>query len=179
MVSTEGLKKAEVLAALFNASRPQGMGFLQYTPEPMSSGEASEILASGVVYFDYLKGRVMKLSLKDDAGFEEWGYDRDNGSGAAERAIAAIRDNSGNVNSPEIRQLHQVGKLNAAAQVKTKLNEETRFDGGVVTLGLSDVADVLGPAVDAAIDMATSFDAPTDSPFEGGSSDGGGASSSW
>lgn len=40
--------------------------------------------------FDYLKGRVMKVNLSGDT-LNEWGYDRDNGTGAAERAIASLR----------------------------------------------------------------------------------------
>lgn len=35
-----GLSKASVLAALYNAARPQGMGFLQYDPKPMSEADA-------------------------------------------------------------------------------------------------------------------------------------------
>ena len=34
-ISLVGLSKAAVLAALYNASKPQGMGFLQFNPKPM------------------------------------------------------------------------------------------------------------------------------------------------
>jgi hypothetical protein len=34
-IDLKGLNKAAVLAALYNASKPQGMGFLQYDPTPM------------------------------------------------------------------------------------------------------------------------------------------------
>ena len=47
--------KAEVLAALYNASHPQGLGILHYDPTPMSAHEAREFLAQ-TTYFDYLKG---------------------------------------------------------------------------------------------------------------------------
>ena len=40
MISIEGLDKSKVLAALYNASRPQGMGFMQYDPNPMTEEEA-------------------------------------------------------------------------------------------------------------------------------------------
>ena len=81
MISIAGLDKAEVLAALYNAARPQGMGFLQYKPEPMTDREAREILDGGQDYFDYLNGRAMKVSLKSADQLEERLYDRDNGAG--------------------------------------------------------------------------------------------------
>lgn len=52
----------------------------------MTIGEAKEILDSGITYFDYLKGRVMKVDLCGNE-FDPWLYDRDNGRGAAARAI--------------------------------------------------------------------------------------------
>ena len=90
MIDTTGLKKSAVLATLYNASKPQGLGFLQFDPAPMTEEEAEEILKTGT-YFDYLKGRVMKVDLKDDTGFEEYLYDRDNGHDAAQKAINHLR----------------------------------------------------------------------------------------
>ncbi len=80
--------KAEVLAALYNHSKPQGMGFLHFTSEVMGKEEAQELL-KGFKYFDYLKGRIMKVDLRGDE-LNPALYDRDNGEGAAERAIATI-----------------------------------------------------------------------------------------
>lgn len=37
MVDTRGLKKSAVLAALYNASKPQGLGFLHFDPVPMTT----------------------------------------------------------------------------------------------------------------------------------------------
>lgn len=90
MVNIRGLKKSAVLAALYNASKPQGLGFLHFDPTPMAEEEAEELLKMGD-YFDYLKGRVMKVDLSNDDYFEEWLYDRDNGSGAAQRVINKLR----------------------------------------------------------------------------------------
>ena len=42
-------------------------------------------------YFDYLYGRVLKVDLKGDDGFEEWLYDRDNGEGAAQQSLDDYR----------------------------------------------------------------------------------------
>src|SRR5436190_12424669 len=94
------LDKASVLAALYNASRPQGMGFMHYDPEPMQPEEATELLKRST-YFDYLKGRVMKIDLGGST-LDPRLYDRDNGDGAAKRAIEAMQGSG--VNSPTILQ---------------------------------------------------------------------------
>lgn len=87
-ISIAGLDKAEVLAALYNASKPQGLGFLHFIPRPMTVDEARELLGIRTS-FDYLHGRVMKISLDGDS-MGVWLYDRDNGSGAAERALLPL-----------------------------------------------------------------------------------------
>ena len=90
-VDITGLDKAAVLAALYNASLPQGMGILHYRPEPMSTEQARTLLGQ-TTYFDYLVGRVMKVDLESDTEFDSWGYDRDLGADAAARVIADLRD---------------------------------------------------------------------------------------
>jgi hypothetical protein len=96
MISIKGLDKAAVLVALYNNSKPLGSGFLHYDPLPMTLEEAQDIIKNGssedyfgqiqTTKFDYLKGRVMKVDLSG-VEFDEWGYDRDNGTGAALRAL--------------------------------------------------------------------------------------------
>ena len=82
-----GLDKARVLKALYNHSRPQGMGIFCADPNLMTDEEARALLdANPNRYFDYLKGRVMKVSVHADY-LETALYDRDNGHGAAENAI--------------------------------------------------------------------------------------------
>ena len=77
--------KATVLAALYNRAKPQGMGFLHYDPKPMSIEEARELLTQQT-YFDYCKGRVMKVNLSGTE-LDTRLYNRDNGHEAAECAI--------------------------------------------------------------------------------------------
>ncbi len=86
-----GLNKAEVLAALYNGSRQQGMGFMHARgAEGMTVEQASEEIANNKsMYFDYLHGRVMKIDLSGDELDTEL-YNRDNGRGAAERIIAGL-----------------------------------------------------------------------------------------
>jgi hypothetical protein len=89
IISLEGLDKARVLAALYNHSRPQGMGFLHYDPKPMTIDEARLIGTDH--YIDYLKGRVMKVYLREDT-LDTFLYDRDVGHGAAENVINKLRE---------------------------------------------------------------------------------------
>ena len=84
-ISIKGIDKAAILIALYNVARPLGMGFLHYTPEPMELDEANEIVKK-YTYFDYLKGRVMKVEIGGDELYTRL-FDRDNGEGAAERAL--------------------------------------------------------------------------------------------
>ena len=83
--------KAAVLAVLYNYARPLNLGYYMFNPSPMSIEEAREILASGRTYFDYHKGRVMKISLEGDI-VDTRLYDIDNGEGAGERLIRSIPD---------------------------------------------------------------------------------------
>lgn len=87
-INLKGVNKALVLAALYNASMPQGMGWLHADPATMSEAEAAKLLEERT-YFDYLRGRVMKVDLSGDT-LEEFLYDRDNGRGAAHAAIAHL-----------------------------------------------------------------------------------------
>lgn len=97
-----GLSKAAVLAALFNAARGPRVAAL-FNPggaQPMSEADAEQVWAAKVmqeqltegdeVYFDYLRGRVMKIALDSDR-LDTRLYNRDNGPDAAEQAIAHLR----------------------------------------------------------------------------------------
>lgn len=89
MIDISKYDKANVLATLYNNAKTQGMGILQYEPGDMTIDEAHRILEEGYTYFDYLKGRVMKVDLSKNA-FDPWLYDRDNGEGSAEFAIRQL-----------------------------------------------------------------------------------------
>lgn len=90
-MNIQGLNKANVLAALYNAARAQGRGVLRNDPKPMTTEAAQKCLDDNPgQYFDYLIGRVMKIDLSGDE-VDTYLYNRDNGVGAAERAIESIR----------------------------------------------------------------------------------------
>lgn len=81
-----GLDKAVILVALYNASHAQGVGL--YAPGagmPITIEEARAALKTQT-YFDYVRGRVMKVDLSGDE-LDLRLYDRDNGEGAGARAI--------------------------------------------------------------------------------------------
>lgn len=148
-VNISGLTRAAVLAALYNASRPQGMGFLQYTPKPMTEAEAGELLAESGPrpYFDYLQGRVMKIGLDNETELDAGLYDRDNGAGAAQRAIDALR--KGDTAAHD--KAHREATQRSIAMIEDRLGEESKMtiEGSVavMTMGFSDVKEHLGPAI--------------------------------
>jgi hypothetical protein len=153
-LSLDGLNKAEVLAALYNASRTAGMGFLQYDPAPMTSAQAEEILAQ-THYFDYLHGRVMKTDLSGDE-FNPWGYDRDNGQGMAAQVLSILAE-TGDPNHQRIQDIHRASLETAVVETRSLLHEDPILNDEVVGNtrvvqmgGFGDVADVLGPAIDRA-----------------------------
>ena len=88
MIDISKLSKVQVLVALYNASQPLGTGLLHYDPAPMSEEEAADLLEQST-YFDYVKGRLMKVDLSKNE-FDPRLYDRDNGQGEAERVINAL-----------------------------------------------------------------------------------------
>ena len=150
-VQLKGLDKAAVLAALYNASRAQGMGFMHYDPTPMTVEEARALLESDDD-FDYLRGRVMKINLDGDE-LDTWAYDRDNGEGCVAKVIASLRE-TGDVNSPLIQQIHKHGVLDATQETSLRMGEgsymERRGNKASLHLGLSDMANVLGPKIQEA-----------------------------
>lgn len=98
MVDVRGIDKAELLAALYNRAKVQGMGILQAVPGDMPPGVAVRILTDFTeetrngpeAYFDYLFGRVMKIDVLPDE-LDPWLYDRDNGEGAVASVVAGLR----------------------------------------------------------------------------------------
>lgn len=112
MISLEGLDKAEVFAALYNGARAQGLGFLQYDPQPMTTEQARERFGDSFGYFDYVDGRVMKIDLSGSE-LNPWLYDRDNGQGAAATIIDALKATV-DVNPEEAERIHKEGTYHAA-----------------------------------------------------------------
>lgn len=82
--------KAEVLAKLYNNSKPVGMGIVQYDPTPMTIEIARKILEQKKS-FGYLRGRPLKINLEEDIIWVG-GYNMDNAQGLAQRVISSCRN---------------------------------------------------------------------------------------
>lgn len=102
-IDITGLSKAAVLAALYNRAQPQGLGFIHFDPTPWTEADAEAYITNNGsvmvqsasrldLYFDYVKGRVVKCDLSGDS-FDSSLFNRDNGSGAAESVIEELRKN--------------------------------------------------------------------------------------
>lgn len=151
-ISLVGLNRADVLRVLYNASRPQGLGFLQYESKPMTREEAEALLEKSK-YFDYVKGRVLKVNLSTDE-LDPLLYDRDNGVGAAERAITILRE-TGITESSSIEEMHRESTLQSVQETREVMSQTTSLkhhgNSVVMHLGLEDVAKPLGEAVDKVV----------------------------
>ena len=98
MINISGLDKAEVLQALYGATRPLTMGIFYDKPDMLSDDQAAELIRLGQagdlgrrpMYFDYVGGRPIKSDLSGDE-FDPRLFDRDAGQGAAARAIEELR----------------------------------------------------------------------------------------
>lgn len=83
MIAINNLDSALVLCVLHGAS-----WCLSPKQKGITKEQARKILDTGVSYFDYLQGRVMKVGLHWGAtSFDGRLYDRDNGAGAAQKAV--------------------------------------------------------------------------------------------
>lgn len=76
----------------------------------MKAADAQKYLDKGQTYFDYLQGRVMKIDVSEDE-MDSFGYDRDNGQGAASKVVEAIRKSQ----SMEFKQSIPTNALEEAA----------------------------------------------------------------
>lgn len=95
-IDVSNIDQAELLAGLYNRSRPQGMGFLQAIDGDMTTEQAQKELEDitgqkrDYTYFDYLYGRVMKVEINGEVLVPRL-YDRDLGQGAAQAVVDSVR----------------------------------------------------------------------------------------
>lgn len=89
------MSKAEALMRLYNGgfndvNHGPFAGALQRLLPPMTLEEAQAIIAEhgANLYFDYVNAKALKVDLSGDTLDPRW-YDRDNGRGAAARALGA------------------------------------------------------------------------------------------
>lgn len=139
-INITGLDKADVLAVLYNAAKPLGLGFLAYNSKPMTKEEAQKVLERSS-NFGYLNGRVMKIDISEDE-IDIWLYDRDNGLGSAERAILALRSTS-QTNPKAVEEEHKTKTLKSVIDAE-RIPKETHDIGTVSILGIEGKAVMVG-----------------------------------
>ena len=105
-IDVSDIKPEALLAALYNAVSPSGMGFLQAIPEDMTDEQAGALLNGDKqetdypidrqrkkgkpAYFDYLYGRCLKTEINGETLRPDM-YDRDYGQGAAQKVVDSLR----------------------------------------------------------------------------------------
>jgi len=87
-VDIKGIDKVALVQALYNCAQPLGLGYPHYTPEPLTQEEAEDL--ADTPWLDYVRRRLMKRSVAGDTMRTDL-YNRDNGQGAAEQIIEAVR----------------------------------------------------------------------------------------
>jgi len=108
-IDVSDIPPAKLLAALYNAVSPSGMGFLQARNGDLTTEEAQSLL-DGITeetdypmkhnrekgksaYFDYLYGRCVKVKINGKT-ISPMLYDRDYGDGALMRIIETLRESA-------------------------------------------------------------------------------------
>lgn len=87
-----GLDHGAVLAALYNAAKPVGLGFMVARSEEMTPEEGAEYLRDNPrSWVDYVHGRPIKVGFEGNVLLRYDLYDRDQGAGKARSVINSLR----------------------------------------------------------------------------------------
>lgn len=67
----ENIDIVKLFMTAYDLSRPQGLGFLNFNPKPLSRSAAEAIVndhkrPDGSYYFDYVAGRALKFSIRKE-----------------------------------------------------------------------------------------------------------------
>lgn len=98
-VDATGLEASEVLAELYNNSKPLGMGIYQYKAEVMDTNEASLLLSKGKK-FDYVFGRYMKVDFSNYPLLNPGSFDSQYGEGTMKKLVDNVRNNIASIIIP-------------------------------------------------------------------------------
>lgn len=116
MIQIGNLSKASILASLYNASSPIGVGFVGAINGPVTMDDVSARdyinQRGGNLKFDYVYGRPIKVDLTGDS-FDPRLYDRRNGGvGIARRIVERLRK-SNEVSSSYTHAIHVANLMSA------------------------------------------------------------------
>jgi len=87
------IERAKALMGLYNNTKivaPMARFTGEYSPSNMTLDEAITYIRGadrGRPFFDYIRGRLIKVTLWDGVEIDFQFYDRDNGAGAGELAV--------------------------------------------------------------------------------------------
>ena len=146
-VDTTGLPREFVLAALYNAASPRGMGFTHYDPTPMNAAWALRVINERgndlrhvlhklnpdihpmprpqvTLAFDYVYGRPLKLTIVNPI-VDVTRYDEIHGDGVAETVIDIVLARHDPMDD-DIMALHHACTRTAALQEWNTLPAEHR-----------------------------------------------------
>ncbi len=117
MITFKGVTQAQVLAALWNGSRKQGMGLLADSPNHMTDEAAQTILNNmkpnrdGGYCFDYLGGRVLKVTIFSSFVEGEFLYDRDLGQDHCLYILEELMTRPGSLSSSAAHTINDLEKI--------------------------------------------------------------------
>lgn len=121
MIQIGNLSKASILASLYNASSPIGVGFVGAINGPVTMDDVSARdyinQRGGNLKFDYVYGRPIKVDLTGDS-FDPRLYDRRNGGvGIARRIVEKLRK-SNEVSSSYTHAIHNANLMSALSDTQ-------------------------------------------------------------
>lgn len=91
-VNVEGIDRVELLKALWEGARTAPAYFAFTEKIEGFDLELAHKYAKKMAKVDYFCGRVIKTPIfQEENEMDPWGYDRDNGSGAFQRVVDALR----------------------------------------------------------------------------------------
>lgn len=69
MIDITGFDKVKLVQEAYNLSKPQGMGYLHYSPGNLAQEQVERIaMAPGGISMDYVQGRAVKLHVFERDG---------------------------------------------------------------------------------------------------------------
>ena len=71
MINVTGIDLVKFAKKAYELSSPQGLGFLHFTPKPLSDEEAESLVRPDELYpldMDYVRGRSIKLHVRKEDG---------------------------------------------------------------------------------------------------------------
>ena len=90
-VDCTGLDQGQVLAALYNNSTDQGMGFIHADMKHIMTKQEADVLLEKEKHFDYLYGRVMHIDFCGYPTLSSYLYDKDVGGGAMQNVVNGLK----------------------------------------------------------------------------------------